>query len=86
MTNTNPIFDKSNDDYKFTRNKIRKEIIPGLEAINPKVINALIKLGNIAKIKNNLFFIFSINTNGVNYSGFEASVDSTTSSSVSFSE
>jgi tRNA(Ile)-lysidine synthase len=49
---TNPIFDKSNDDYKFTRNKIRKEIIPGLEAINPKVINALIKLGNIAKIKN----------------------------------
>ena len=49
---TNPIFDKSNDDYKYTRNKIRKEIIPGLEDINPKVINALIKLGDIAKIKN----------------------------------
>ena len=30
-------------------------------------------------------FIVSINANGVDYSGFEVSIDSTTSSSVSFS-
>ncbi len=50
--NITPIFDKSNNNYKFTRNKIRKEIIPRLESINPKVINSIVKLGNIAKTKN----------------------------------
>ena len=47
-----PMTDISNKDLKFTRNRIRNKIIPELNKINPKTIDALNKLGNIAKINN----------------------------------
>ena len=50
--NIKPMFDISNNDLKYTRNKIRKQILPSLEDINPKVTDALISLGKIAKRNN----------------------------------
>ena len=50
--NIKPMFDISNNDLKYTRNKIRKQILPSLEDINPQVTDALISLGKIAKRNN----------------------------------
>tara|TARA_B100000700_G_scaffold40755_2_gene41382 strand:- start:47828 stop:48853 length:1026 start_codon:yes stop_codon:yes gene_type:complete len=47
-----PMTDISNKDLKFTRNRIRNKIIPELNKINPKTIDALNKLSSIAKNNN----------------------------------
>ena len=47
-----PLQDKTNDDLKYTRNKIRKTIFPLLKEINPKVIQSLLNLGSAAKETN----------------------------------
>lgn len=38
--------DKTNEDVRYQRNKIRHRIIPELEAINPAVVDAIVRLGN----------------------------------------
>ena len=47
-----PLQDKTNDDLKYTRNKIRKTIFPLLKEINPKVIQSILNLGSAAKETN----------------------------------
>ena len=47
-----PLYDKTNDDLKYTRNKIRKTIFPLLKEINPKVIQSILNLGLAAKETN----------------------------------
>lgn len=42
--------DMSNDDLQFNRNRIRHEIIPKLQTINPNVVDALCRLGRIARV------------------------------------
>ena len=44
------VFDSSNDDTKYKRNLIRKEIMPLLEQINPRAKEALLSLSNLAKM------------------------------------
>ena len=50
-----PVYDKSNDDLKYTRNKIRKTIFPLLKEINPKVIQSILNLGSTAKQTNDSY-------------------------------
>ena len=38
--------DRTNDDVRYQRNRIRHRIIPELETINPNVVNAIVRLGN----------------------------------------
>ena len=45
----NPNYDSSNDDTKYKRNLIRKEILPLMEKINPNVIGAINSLSQIAE-------------------------------------
>ena len=45
------VFDSSNDDTKYKRNLIRKEIMPLLEQINPHAQEALLSLANLAKLQ-----------------------------------
>lgn len=40
------ISDPSNQDLQFSRNRIRKEVIPALEKINPAAVTAIIKLSD----------------------------------------
>jgi tRNA(Ile)-lysidine synthase len=41
--------DQSNDDPRFTRNRIRNELLPQLaERYNPSVVEALLRLGGLA--------------------------------------
>jgi len=47
-----PLHDETNDDLKYTRNKIRKKIFPLLKEINPKVIQSILNLGSAAKETN----------------------------------
>ncbi len=47
-----PMNDKSNNDLKYTRNKIRKTIFPLLKEINPKVVQSIVDLGSLAKDTN----------------------------------
>ena len=47
-----PMNDKSNNDLKYTRNKIRKTIFPLLKEINPKVVQSILDLGSLAKDTN----------------------------------
>ena len=47
-----PLHDETNDDLKYTRNKIRKKIIPLLKEINPKGIQSILNLGSAAKETN----------------------------------
>lgn len=47
-----PNNDSSNENTKYKRNLIRKEILPLLEKINPKVIDAINSLSEIAKEDN----------------------------------
>lgn len=44
-----PLVDPSNDDERFTRNRIRKEVLPMLRALNPSIQDALIGLGESAR-------------------------------------
>ena len=46
----NPCHDESNDENKFTRNKIRNIVIPYIKReFNPNIINGLDRLSNIAR-------------------------------------
>lgn len=45
------IEDSSNNDIKYSRNLIRKEIFPQAKKINPEVINALCGLSKISKMQ-----------------------------------
>jgi tRNA(Ile)-lysidine synthase len=45
-----PVFDETNLDIRFTRNRIRREVLPLLEAINPQMRAALLRLSEIVKI------------------------------------
>ncbi len=47
-----PMTDSSNKDLRFTRNRIRNKIIPELNKINPKTIDAINKLSGIVKNNN----------------------------------
>tara|TARA_B100000029_G_scaffold172020_1_gene168400 strand:+ start:8891 stop:9931 length:1041 start_codon:yes stop_codon:yes gene_type:complete len=47
-----PMNDVSNNDLKYTRNKIRKEIFPLLTKINPKIVQSILDLGSLAKDTN----------------------------------
>ena len=38
--------DSTNDDIRYQRNRIRHRIIPELESINPKVVDAIARLGS----------------------------------------
>ena len=38
--------DSTNDDIRYQRNRIRHRIIPELEAINPAVVDAIVRLGS----------------------------------------
>lgn len=38
--------DRTNEDVRYQRNRIRHRIIPGLEDINPNVVDAIVRLGN----------------------------------------
>lgn len=42
--------DGSNEDVQYNRNRIRHEVIPVLQTINPNVVDALCRLGNIAHV------------------------------------
>ena len=42
--------DPSNEDVKYNRNRIRHEVIPTLQTINPNVVDALCRLGDIAQV------------------------------------
>lgn len=38
--------DSTNDDVRYQRNRIRHRIIPELEAVNPAVVDAIVRLGS----------------------------------------
>ena len=38
--------DRTNEDVRYQRNRIRHRIIPELETINPNVVNTIVRLGN----------------------------------------
>ncbi len=40
--------DPTNDDVHYARNRIRLEVLPALERINPNVVNALLRFGRLA--------------------------------------
>ncbi len=44
-----PLLDSSNDDARFPRNKLRRDVIPDLEAINPNVVDAICRLARAAR-------------------------------------
>ncbi len=44
-----PLEDASNADERFTRNRVRREVLPSLEGLNPSVRAALIGLGESAR-------------------------------------
>ena len=52
-----PLHDETNDNLKYTRNKIRKTIFPLLKEINPKVIQSILNLGSAAKETNESYEI-----------------------------
>lgn len=45
-----PRHDETNDDTRYTRNRIRHEVLPLLRQINPQVDAALLRLSEIARI------------------------------------
>ncbi len=44
-----PLFDASNDDVRFTRNRVRHETLPALAELNPSVKDALLGLAESAR-------------------------------------
>jgi tRNA(Ile)-lysidine synthetase-like protein len=46
--------DKSNEDLAHTRNRIRHVVVPALEAINPKVLDAIVRVADTARAEDDL--------------------------------
>ena len=44
-----PLLDHSNEDTRFPRNKLRRDVIPSLETINPNVVEAICRLAQTAR-------------------------------------
>ena len=44
-----PLLDHSNEDKRFPRNKLRQDVVPDLEAINPNVVEAICRLAQTAR-------------------------------------
>ncbi len=44
-----PLLDSTNEDTRFPRNKLRRDVIPDLEAINPNVVDAICRLAQTAR-------------------------------------
>ena len=44
-----PVLDRSNEDTRFPRNRVRRDVIPDLEAINPNVVEAIFRLAQTAR-------------------------------------
>ena len=44
-----PLLDSSNEDTRFPRNRLRRDVIPDLEAINPNVVDAICRLAQTAR-------------------------------------
>jgi len=57
-----PNFDSSNENVKYRRNFIRKEIIPLMQEINPEVIQSINSLSNISKSDNDIIeeYLFKV--------------------------
>jgi tRNA(Ile)-lysidine synthase len=43
-----PRYDLTNADLNHTRNRVRAEVVPALQTINPQIVTALARLGEIA--------------------------------------
>ena len=48
LNNTKPINDISNKDNKYSRNRIRNNVIPELEKLNPDFLNTINRVTNLA--------------------------------------
>lgn len=44
-----PLLDHSNEDTRFPRNKLRRDVVPVLESINPNVVKAICRLAGSAR-------------------------------------
>ena len=44
-----PLLDHSNEDTRFPRNRLRRDVFPGLETINPNVVEAICRLARTAR-------------------------------------
>ena len=44
-----PLLDRTNEDTRFPRNKLRRDVVPDLEAINPNVVDAICRLAHTAR-------------------------------------
>ena len=44
-----PLLDRSNEDTRFPRNKLRRDVVPDLETINPNVVEAICRLARTAR-------------------------------------
>ena len=55
--------DSTNEDVRYQRNRIRHRIIPELKAINPIVIDAIVRLG--ASVREDISLISNFNGYGV---------------------
>ena len=49
-----PVIDKSNEDSKYYRNRIRNELIPFLATYNPQIKERLIKMADVVQIEDDL--------------------------------
>ena len=43
------LLDRSNEDTRFPRNKLRRDVVPDLETINPNVVEAICRLARTAR-------------------------------------
>ena len=44
-----PLLDQTNEDTRFPRNKLRQDVVPILESINPNVVEAICRLARTAR-------------------------------------
>ncbi len=58
--------DKTNQDTQYTRNKIRKELIPKIEEINPSFLDTATRMIEVLQCEN-AFLQNSVNTEGIVY-------------------
>tara|TARA_S200000501_G_scaffold313802_1_gene305410 strand:- start:862 stop:1863 length:1002 start_codon:yes stop_codon:yes gene_type:complete len=49
INNENPIYDVTNNNIKFSRNRIRKKVIPEFEKLNPGFLNTVNRLTMLVK-------------------------------------
>ena len=49
MNNESPVHDKTNDNVKFSRNRIRNNVIPEFEKLNSDFLNTINRLTNLVK-------------------------------------